>query len=1005
MDGNSHGIFFNGIGSPVFVFDNPVPEIGNHPFPARNCCAGKIHLIPDKHKTVFRSLVVSVNTSQPAVGIAFAYLMAKAGSITSFRQRLWIPLVMNKKHPSEKNRAPSLERPWSADVDSVIQHVETDVQSGLTAEQVNKRREEYGPNHLKKQQRKSMLDILLHQFRSLIMLFLAAAAALSFSFNHWVDGCAILVAILINAAIGFFTELKAVRSMEALQQMDRVQAHVLRGGQVVDVSAQEIVPGDILEINSGDIIVADLRLIESNKLQVNESTLTGESIPIPKQTDPLEPDTDLAERSNMLYKGTAATRGTGRAVAVATGMNTELGTISELVESGEERGDPLQYRLNTLARRLLWLIIGISVIVALSGIMAGQKIYLMVETGIALIIAAIPEGLPIVATIALAKGMKRMADQNALVRRLTAVQTLGSVNIIFTDKTGTLTENRMTLTRILTPEKDISVTGSGLSSNGDFMHNNTSLEVDYSAPWCALVRVGVLCSNASISRDTEPPSTVGDPMEAALLAAGEKAGLHRSDLLNKMPEEREVAFSSDTKMMATFHAQDKGMYVAVKGSPESVLDACTSVRTENGKTDLTDEQRSQWNEKNTRMAGQGLRVLAFAERTASSTQEEPYGELTFLGLGGLMDPPRPEIGIALSRCRKAGIRPIMVTGDQAETARSVGKDIGLIHDEDSNRDRVREGAEIRAPEAISATEAEQLREIDIFFRVTPEQKLNLISLHQHNGAVAGMTGDGVNDAPALKRADIGIAMGRRGSEVAKEAGDIILQDDAFPTILTAVKHGRTIFNNIRSFVIYLLSGNLGEILIVAIAAIAGMPLPLLPLQILYLNAINDVFPALALGLSEEGPDVMEEPVRSNDEPILTSGRWLLITIYSILIAATVLSAFLIALHVLEMNTTAAVTVSFLTLALSRLWHVFNMRDMGTSFFRNQLIRNPFIWYALALCTLLIIMAVFIPGLSHVLELRSPDVSGWLVVGVMSLVPFAVGQVWRSYGNRFSVDFV
>jgi len=890
------------------------------------------------------------------------------------------------------------DAPWAAPFEEVLSGLGVDPESGLDSGEVKERREQHGPNRLRKAKRKSAFKILVDQFKSLIILLLVLAAVLSFSFGEWLQGIAIAVVIVINGAIGFFTELNAVRSMEALQQMTRVKAKVRREGRVDKIPAEELVPGDIVVVEAGDIVAADLRLFEANKMQADESALTGESVPVSKHTDPTEEGVPLAERSNMLFKGTSLTGGSGHGVVVTTGMETELGKISEMAEEAEEEEEtPLEKRLNRLGYRLIWVTLLVAALVLVSGLIAGKELLLLIETSIALAVAAIPEGLPIVATIALARGMWRMARLNAVVNRLSAVETLGSINVIFTDKTGTLTENRMTVERFALPsEKGIEeIVVDGGDDEGEGFHAEEK-QVDTSEHEVLrhMLQTIVLCNNANLARKSpeDAGKAVGDPLEVALLVAGLKAGMKRETLLEELPEEREEAFDPETKMMATYHKVDGRYRVAVKGSPEAVLEVCTSVRSGDNTSELDEEARNTWLEWNDRLAEEGLRVLAAAEKEADSPDAEPYENLTCLGLIGLLDPPRKDVKSAIDECQAAGIRAVMVTGDQLVTAKNIGLAVGLVDDPEVE---VIHGADIRDPEDLSREDRERFMKSPIFCRVSPKQKLDLIGLHQGNGSIVAMTGDGVNDAPALKKADIGVAMGRRGTQVAQEAADMVLKDDAFRTIVVAVEQGRAIFDNIRKFILYLLSGNVAEIMVVGFALLAGAPLPILPLQILYLNMLSDVFPALALGLGKGDPSKMKRPPREPQEPVLTRGHWLAIGGYGLLISSMVLSAFALAFIWLEADEGMAVTVSFLTLAFARLWHTFNMRDRGSAFVRNEVTRNPFVWAALALCTVLLIVATYAPGLSLVLSLEPPGIDGWSLILGLSLAPFAVGQILKS----------
>ena len=877
----------------------------------------------------------------------------------------------------------------------VAESLGVSIDTGLSRPEVNKRRKKYGPNRLRARKRKSAWVILVDQVKNFIILLLAVAAGLSFGFKQWLEGFSIVIAIVLNGAIGFFTEFRATRSMEALHEISRVTAKVRRDDHVQELSAYELVPGDVVLVEAGDIVTADLRLFEASKLRVDESALTGESAPVGKQTTPLQEDKPLAELSNMLFKGTAVTAGSGKGLVAATGLDTELGRISSLAEEAEEEISPLERRLAGLGHRLIWITLAVAVLVAVTGIVAGKELLLIMETAIALAVAAIPEGLPIVATIALARGMWRMANHNAVMNRLSAVETLGATNVICTDKTGTLTENRMTVTRIAMPPEDSGPVEirSDKEGVGRFFLKDHGIDPSKDGPLGEVLEVGVLCNNASLHHKAggKEEEAVGDPLEVALLAAGAKAGMEREVLLETWPEVREEAFDPEKMMMATFHKNGGDYRVAVKGSPESVLRACSRIRQNVNEADMTQSMREAWLARNTKMAEAGLRMLAVATKTVGTPDANPYEDLTFLALLGLLDPPRKDVAQAIASCKKAGIRVIMVTGDQPMTARNIGLSTGLVEEQDA---RVLHSENLESPEALSEEDRRELLEIDIFARVTPEQKLDLIALHQANGAIVAMTGDGVNDAPALRKADIGVAMGKRGTQVAKEAADMILKDDAFATILVAIQQGRAIFDNIRKFILFLLSGNVSEILIVGLALLVGAPLPILPLQILYLNMIGDVFPALALGVGRGDPSKMTRPARDPKEPILASRHWWAIAGYGMLIAGPVLTALALAIHWFGMETKQAVTVSFLSLAFARLWHVFNMRDVGTNLFSNDVTRNPFVWGALVLCTALLLGGVYLPGLSAALQTVHPARNGWLLILGTSLVPLAVGQVWK-----------
>ena len=881
----------------------------------------------------------------------------------------------------EQQRA-IVDAPWTVPAERVAELLGVAPQAGLDRHEVANRLREYGPNLLREARRVAWWTILARQFRSLIVALLAVAAAVSFFFGDWLEGIAIGLVILINAAIGLATELRAVRSMEALQQLTRIRVKVRRDGTLAEIPAAGAVPGDVVVLEAGDLISADLRLLNASKLQADESALTGESLPTSKGSDALPQETALADRSNMLYKGTTVTRGSGEGLVVATGMATELGQIASLVEAAEEEATPLERRLDRLGRMLLWATLVIAAAIAALGIASGKDLLLMIETSIALAVAAIPEGLPIVATLALARGMWRMAQRNAVIRRLSAVETLGAASVICTDKTGTLTENRMAVARYVLASGPVELSESGFrGARGPVTLENAPL-------LRTALEIGALCSNAGIGEAGE--SGVGDPLEVALLEAGREAGMEITKLRGRFPELREEAFDPDTKRMATLQrTPDGAIYVTVKGAPEAILSACTTVLEESGPSPLDAGARELWLGEERAMAERGLRVLGLACKTVSDVAIPVYEALSLVGWVALADPPRSDVQDAIARCRLAGIDVVMVTGDQPATGASIAAAIGLV---DAEGAEAVLGKALDRAQTLSDEERQRLRGMAIFARVTPKQKLDLIALFQADGRVVAMTGDGVNDAPALKKADIGVAMGLRGTQVAQEAADMVLRDDAFATIVEAVAQGRAIFDNIRRFVLYLLSCNVSEILAVAVASFAGLPLPLLPLQILFLNLVTDVFPALALGAGEGGPGIMQRPPRPPGEPIIARRHWGLVGAYGVLIALVVLGALLVATGPLGMSDAQGTTVAFLTLAFAQLWHVFNMRGSDSGVFRNEITRNPYVWGALAICSLLLLAAVYLPGLATVLKTVHPTPRGWALVLGGSLVPWLVGLV-------------
>jgi len=905
----------------------------------------------------------------------------------------------------------------------VRERLDVDPAEGLDDDEAARRLERHGPNRLREAKRVDALEIAVRQFRSLLVALLSVAAVVSFAFGEWLEAAAIAGVLMVNAVLGFVAEIRAVRSMEALRQLGSVQVRVRRGGDERELDADALVPGDVVLVEGGDVVAADLRLLEASKLQADESILTGESLPVGKGVEPLDADTPLVERRNMLFKGTPATRGSATGVVVATGMETALGEIADLAEEAEEEVTPLERRLEELGHRLIWVTLAIAAATTLAGVVAGRPALLMVQTGIALAVAAVPEGLPIVATMALARGMWRLARRNALINRLSAVETLGATSLILTDKTGTLTENRMTARVFRLADHVYRLEEGDEPLRGSFHREDDggagpALDPLNEDGLRRCLEVGALCNNASlldreqapgegVAPDEEPAGEddegrdddgedtalgVGDPLEVSLLVAAARAGIDRQELVDRSPEVREEAFDPATKMMATFHRQEGRVRVAVKGAAEAVLEASDRILRGGDPVELDDEEREGWLEHNRRMAARGLRVLALAEKSTDDADTAPYESLTFLGLVGLLDPARSDVREALEACDRAGIRVVMVTGDQEATARTVAEEVGLVAE---GSDAVASGREVGDLSTVDDSRREELRGVSIFARVDPAQKLELIRVHQEGGCVVAMTGDGVNDAPALKKADIGVAMGQRGTQVAQEAADMVLIDDAFSSIVAAVRQGRVIFGNIRKFVVYLLSCNVSEIMIVGGASALTVPLPILPLQILFLNLVTDVFPALALAAGEGDPGVMDRPPRDPEEPIVGRDLWLRIAGFGAVITVCVLVALFLARGWLDMPVPQAVTVSFLTLAMAQLFHVFNMRDPGSSFWRNDIVANGWVWGAVALCIGLILGAVYLPGANRVLETVDPGLAGWGLVLGMSLVPWILGQVWAS----------
>jgi len=864
-------------------------------------------------------------------------------------------------------------------IQEVAKHFETNVENGLDKKEVHKRLEKYGPNLLKQKKGKSLLTIFFEQFVDPIVWILIAASILAFAFGETLEGVAVVIVIVINSLIGFFMEWQAVISMSKLQSMSRATAKVYRGGKRIEIDSSGLVPGDLIYLEAGDMVTADGRIVEQHNLSVKESALTGESVSVDKDTEVLPEDTILAERTNSVYKGTVITRGNARAIVTATGDKTELGNISALAEEAEKEITPLDKRLSHLSKRLIFLTLLLTALIFGLGMIQGRDWLIMVETAVALAVAAIPEGLPVIATISLARGMLRLADNNVIVKSLAAVQTLGEANVIFTDKTGTITENKMYVDSLIFDQDRVSVE--------TIFHDKEKANERY-PDWMLMTTVGILC-NDSVFNPGNISENSGDPVEIALKRMAYEGGFDLRKMAKSYPRVSEIPFDASIKMMGTVNEYEGEYLISVKGAIQEVLERSTHMQLNGEIQPLNDHKK--WLDTVDKLASKGLRVLSFAYRKVDIKpgEDDFIHDLTFLGLVGFIDPVREDIKEAIQTCKKAGIRVVMITGDHPETATSIAIEAGLI--DDGQQISGFHGRDLVSPEELNETQKEEILEADLFSRVNPEQKLDLVTVYQENGYIAGMTGDGVNDAPALKKADIGIAMGQRGTEAAKEVADIILKDDAFPSIVMAIKQGRIIFENIRKFVVYLLSCNLSEILVVATASLLSMPLPLLPLQILFLNMVTDVFPALALGLDEGEKNIMEKPPRDPQEPIIASRQWWAIVLYAVGISISVLGIEQYSLVYLDMTDQMVNNMTFYTLILAQLFNVFNLPEHDISFFVNEVTKNLYIWGAIVICIAIVIVVYFIPPVKEALSLSVVNGQELLLIIGFSLLPIVLIQ--------------
>lgn len=877
-------------------------------------------------------------------------------------------------------------------IEATEKDLSTNIEKGLSSKEAKKRLDKYGENHLEEKSKISMLKIFIRQFKSIVMLLLTAAAIGSFFIGEVVESIAVLVVIMITAILGLIMEYRAGKSIEALQKRVNKEAKVIRNGETKSLSTKKLVPGDIVVLEEGNRIPADGRLIEADELSVDESMLTGESENITKTTDVIqgEASVDVADRINMGFMGSAVIKGSGKLIVTATGENAEVGKISKMLKETPDEETPLEKRLEQTGRYLIILTLIITGIVAIIGYLSGRPLKEMLKVSISLAIAAVPEGLPAVATITLAIGMNRMVKKNALMRNLPAVETLGSATILCTDKTGTLTENEMTLQKIIVDNREINISGTGYHPEGEFREGEEVIDPKEDKALSLVLKTGSLCSDAVLSKDDEDAwEVVGDPTEGALIVGARKAGFKKEDLEKEYVRRDELPFNSQRKFMAVLNeSQEKNKIIFVKGAPEVMLEMCDKIYQDAEATDLTDEQRKKLENKNIALAKESFRILALAYkkdiRNDKNLEDEVEEGLVFLGFVAMMDPPRKDVKESIATASKAGIRTVMVTGDQHETAIGIAKDIGIEVDEEVMlKDKSIEDLSVESLE-------ETLERNSVYARVTPKEKLDIISALKNRNEIVAMTGDGVNDAPALKKADIGVAMGIRGTSVAKEASDMILLDDQFSTIVDAVKQGRVIFDNIQKFTHYLLSCNLSEILLIFLSIVIGVPMPLIALQILWLNMVTGVFPALAMAWEAPEDGVMEKQPRNPRAPIITNRYKFLIGFQGLIIAIGPLIAYALSLsNGVELS--SARTIGFMTLALGHLLQVFNVRRKNGLGYDKTFLQNPYIIGALALTLAFQFLAIYTPTIQKFLKTRALTLNMWLYVVLGAVIPNLVLQ--------------
>ncbi|MFQ5857219.1 MAG: cation-translocating P-type ATPase [Anaerolineae bacterium] len=927
-----------------------------------------------------------------------------------------------------------IDHPHAYPAHEVVELLETDAEVGLTVEEARARLTQYGTNELQEWPRPGLLAMLWNQFDDFVVWMLIVAAGISalvgyYDGEGYTDAIAIVAIVILNAVIGLIQERRAENALRALKKMASPDARVVRDGCVKTIPSREVVPGDIVLLETGNYVPSDVRLVEAVNLKIEEASLTGESVPVVKHADAiLGANTELADRTNTASMGTIVAYGRGRGVVVNTGMSTQIGRIAEMIQTYEEEETPLQRRLNHLGRALGYatlvvcgIVFGVSVVrdTAVGTFMTAPLAYLTTYRGhvlelfmvaVSLAIAAVPEGLPAVVTITLALGMQRMIRRHALIRRLPAVETLGSATTICADKTGTLTQNEMMVVQVELDGETLKVGGEGYRPAGAFSRNGREVDVQEDKDLQVLLQASLLASDAVLNEAEDGRGWVvaGDPTEGALVTLAAKGGYRREELESKQPRVAEIPFDSERKRMTTVHdvrnahALPEGWgppYIAyVKGAPDVIVDLSDRYHHNGLPAPLTDDVRERIARANERMASRALRVLAIAYKPLDEVPEELSSEwmekeLVFLGMVGMRDPVRPEVGPAIEQARRAGVRTVMITGDYKDTAVAVAKELNLL----------RRGSKVLTGQELNALTDDELtalvETVDVYTRVSPEHKVRIVEALKCRGAVVAMTGDGVNDAPALKRSHIGVAMGVTGTDVARETADMVLTDDNYASIVSAIEQGRVIYDNIRKFVFYLLSCNVGEILIIFTAILAGLPSPLAPIHLLWLNLVTDGLPALALGLEKGEPDIMERPPRPPEQPILTRDLWTLVGVQALIDMVVTVGAFVWAMNTSGNDLVFARTVAFTTLVMSELVRAYTSRSERHSVFKLGPLTNRWMVGATLSSLILLLIVVYLPFLQPVFNTVPLDLSVWLVVIPLMLMPGTGAEIAKFFLRR------
>jgi Ca2+-transporting ATPase len=867
--------------------------------------------------------------------------------------------------------------PWfDQSADSVIRELRTSAKEGLSSAEAKQRLLQHGPNSIEEAHKISLLRIFILQFASPIVWVLLAAMSISLIVQEWADFIVIAAIVVINAVLGTFQEYRAERAIEALKKMVSLKARVLRDGKAVEVDAADVVPGDIVLLETGDKVPADARLVEVTNLAMQEAALTGESTPVQKTADKLTDHVAVADQHNMVFSGTIVTNGHAHAAVVSTGMRTEIGKIAKLIKEAKVEPTPLQLKLASLSKILGIVVILIAAVVFGAGVLYGLPAFEMFLAAIALAVAAIPEGLPAVVTVALALGVQRMAKRNALMRKLPSVETLGACTVICSDKTGTLTHNQMTVRAVYANQESISVSGAGYSPDGRFSQDPKRFKL--------LLTIGALSNNAKVDQEGKDWKVIGDPTEAALIVSARKAGIDVEKLNKAYPRLKEIEFTSERKIMTTVHRYGGKLLVCTKGAPEVIAKLCTKQSVNGRLVRFSRSDAERVLGVGEQYANKALRVLGFAYKEITpGSKEKLESDLIFVGLQAMIDPPRPEVRDAIEKCKTAGIKVVMITGDHLSTAKAIARELGITG-------KAITGVDLDHVTDLSA----DVEDIGVYARVNPAHKIHLIEAFEKRGHVVAMTGDGVNDAPALKKAHIGIAMGITGTDVAKEASAMVLADDNFASIVRAVEEGRVIFDNIKKFINYLLSGNTGEVLTLFLSIILGLPLPLTALMILWVNLVTDGTPALALGIDPPDPDVMRRPPRKIEENILNRQRGALIGLIGTLVMLNTL--FVFDWFDPDTQLAKAQTAAFTALVLSQLFNAFNQRSETRSLFSVGPFKNGWLLLAVALSVSLQAAVMYVPFLSQLFGTVALSAMDWLFVAGVSASVLVLGEIVKMF---------